>query len=103
MSSPSLTSSRATVPSSKASIGITALSVWISASVSPSLTWSPTLTSHLTICPLSIVGLSLAIFTSIGTGNLQRPVRERPVATPPLAVEHVVDLGHDPVDARQHR
>jgi hypothetical protein len=32
---------------------------------------SPTLTSHLTSCPLSIVGLSLAIFTSIGTGDLQ--------------------------------
>ncbi len=70
ISSPSLTSSSATVPSSNDSIGMTALSVWISARVSPSLTGSPTFTSHWTSWPLSIVGLSLAIFTSMGMDRI---------------------------------
>ena len=63
-----------------------ALSVSMSASMSPSLTWSPTLTSHLTICPLSIVGLSLAIVTSIGTGSLLRAVRRVAAGSEAIAV-----------------
>ena len=42
-------------------------SVSTSARMSPSLTWSPTFTIHWVITPLSIVGLSLGIVTSIGT------------------------------------
>src|SRR4051812_41180276 len=90
---------------------MTALSVWISASVSPSLTRSPALTSHLTNCPLSIVGLSLAIFTSIGTARVSGTARGRRLGQslpadgrrPRSAIEDVVHLGDDPVDARQHR
>ena len=55
------------VPSSYDFIGIVALSVSMSARVSPSLIWSPTLTSHCAITPVSIVGLSLGMVTSIGT------------------------------------
>ncbi len=58
------------VPSSYDFIGIVALSVSMSASVSPSLTWSPTLTSHWAITPVSIVGLSFGMVTSIGTSVL---------------------------------
>ena len=58
------------VPSSYDFIGMVALSVSMSASTSPSLIWSPTLTSHWAITPVSMVGLSFGIVTSIGTSIL---------------------------------
>ncbi len=51
-------------------MGIVALSVSMSASESPSLIWSPTLTSHCAITPVSMVGLSFGIVTSMGTSVL---------------------------------
>ena len=58
------------VPSSYDFIGIVALSVSMSASTSPSLTVSPTFFSHWAMTPVSIVGLSFGIVTSIGTSIL---------------------------------
>ena len=55
------------MPSSYDFICIVALSVSMSARTSPSLIWSPTLTSHCAITPVSMVGLSFGIVTSIGT------------------------------------
>ncbi len=69
-SSPAAWSICTIVPSSYDFIAIVALSVSISASESPSLIWSPTLTSHCAITPVSIVGLSFGIVTSIGTSVL---------------------------------
>src|SRR5690606_18170259 len=53
---PSATSNSLTTPSSTDSTSIVALSVSISASTSPDLTVSPTLTSHLASLPSSMVG-----------------------------------------------
>src|SRR5690606_2356045 len=58
---PSATSSSLTTPSSIDSTSIVALSVSISASTSPDLTLSPTLTSHLDSLPSSMVGESAGI------------------------------------------
>ena len=59
------------VPSSYDFICMVALSVSMSARASPSLTVSPTFFSHWAITPVSMVGLSLGIVTSIGTSLLR--------------------------------
>jgi hypothetical protein len=56
LSVPSSTSSSDTVPSSTASTSIVALSVSISAMMSPGLIWLPVFTSHLASFPSSMVG-----------------------------------------------
>ena len=53
---PSLTSIFSTLPSSGDSSSIVALSVSISAKISPETTLSPSLTNHFTKLPVSIVG-----------------------------------------------
>jgi hypothetical protein len=63
---PSATRIWLTTPSSTASNSIVALSVSISASRSPDLTSSPSLTSHLASVPSSIVGERAGILSSIG-------------------------------------
>ncbi len=63
---PSATRILAIVPSSTASNSIVALSVSISARMSPDLTSSPSFTSHLARVPSSIVGDKAGIFNSIG-------------------------------------
>ena len=73
-SEPSGTSICAIVPSSTASNSIVALSVSISARISPDLTLSPSFTSHLASVPSSMVGDKAGILSSIGieTGFLLR-------------------------------
>ena len=66
---PSATRIFAITPSSTASNSIVALSVSISASRSPDLTVSPSLTSHLASVPSSIVGDRAGILSSIGMGR----------------------------------
>ena len=56
----------AMVPSSTASNSIVALSVSISAMMSPDETVSPTFTSHLASVPSSIVGESAGILIGVG-------------------------------------
>ena len=63
---PSATRILAIVPSSTASNSIVALSVSISARMSPDFTLSPSLTSHLASVPSSIVGDRAGILSSIG-------------------------------------
>src|SRR5690606_25230592 len=63
---PSATNSFATVPLSTDSTSMVALSVSISASTSPGLTVSPSLTSHFESVPSSMVGDSAGIRISIG-------------------------------------
>ena len=63
---PSGTRILAILPSSTASNSIVALSVSISARMSPDFTSSPSLTSHLASVPSSIVGESAGILSSIG-------------------------------------
>ena len=65
---PSATRILAITPSSTASNSIVALSVSISAMMSPDLTVSPSFTSHLASVPSSIVGDSAGILISIGMG-----------------------------------
>jgi hypothetical protein len=62
---PSGTAISAITPSSTASNSIVALSVSISAMMSPERTWSPTLTSHLVSVPSSIVGDRAGIWMAI--------------------------------------
>ncbi len=63
---PSGTRILAILPSSTASNSIVALSVSISARMSPDLTSSPSFTSHLASVPSSIVGERAGILSSIG-------------------------------------
>src|SRR5690606_13183609 len=70
LSVPSGTRIEAIVPSSMASNSIVALSVSISARMSPDFTVSPSLTSHLASVPSSIVGESAGIFNSIAISIL---------------------------------
>ena len=63
---PSGTRILAILPSSTASNSIVALSVSISARMSPDFTSSPSLTSHLASVPSSIVGESAGILSSMG-------------------------------------
>src|SRR5712671_6092565 len=63
---PSGTRIFAITPSSTASYSMVALSVSISASTSPALTWSPSFLSHLAMLPFSIVGDSAGIRMLIG-------------------------------------
>src|SRR6185503_1353725 len=63
---PSATSSFDTLPSSTASTSMVALSVSISAMMSPGLTVWPSLTSHLASLPSSMVGDSAGIRISVG-------------------------------------
>ncbi len=65
---PSATSIDTTVPSSTASNSIVALSVSISAMMSPDKTLSPTLISHFASVPSSIVGERAGILIAIGMG-----------------------------------
>ena len=58
------------VPSSAASTSIVALSVSISAIMSPDLTLSPSFLSHLARLPFSIVGESAGMRTSVGMGAI---------------------------------
>src|SRR5258705_11649916 len=60
------------VPSSTASTSIVALSVSISAMMSPDLTLSPSFFSHLARLPFSIVGDSAGIVMLIGMMSTQR-------------------------------
>ena len=69
---------------------------------SPSLTWSPTLTSHCAITPVSIVGLSLGIVTSIGTSLLPDRSGERTCRCI-LTIQDIVDRRDDPLDRGEHR
>ena len=62
---PSATAIFATTPSSTASTSMVALSVSISAMISPAETLSPSLTSHLARLPSSMVGESAGIKISI--------------------------------------
>ena len=62
---PAATTSSTTTPSSMLSTSIVALSVSISASTSPDLTASPTLTSHFETVPVSIVGDRAGMVMSI--------------------------------------
>jgi len=66
---PSSTLISATVPSSTASNSIVALSVSISAMMSPAATVSPTFTSHLASVPSSMVGESAGILIAMGIEN----------------------------------
>ena len=68
LSVPSATRMRLTVPSSTASNSMVALSVSISAMMSPDFTWSPSLTSHLASVPSSMVGERAGILRSIAIG-----------------------------------
>src|SRR4249919_293437 len=68
-SEPSGTRILAILPSSTASNSIVALSVSISARISPDLTSSPSLTSHLASVPSSIVGDSAGIFSELRSFN----------------------------------
>ena len=91
---PSATEIAVIVPSSIASNSIVALSVSISAMMSPEATLSPTLTSHLASVPSSMVGESAGILISIGM-----------VASGPLAVFNSVtslakSRGHGKILAR---
>ena len=70
-SDPSATRIFATVPSSTASNSIVALSVSISARMSPDATVSPSFTSHLASVPSSIVGDKAGILSSIDMGTLE--------------------------------
>ena len=63
---PSATSSLPTLPSSTASTSMVALSVSISAMMSPALMVWPSLTSHLASLPSSMVGDSAGIRISVG-------------------------------------
>ena len=65
---PSAINSLPIIPSSTASNSIVALSVSISARISPELTLSPSATSHLARVPSSIVGDSAGIKISIAMG-----------------------------------
>src|SRR3954453_2338152 len=69
---PSGTRIFAIVPSSTASNSIVALSVSISARMSPDFTASPSLTSHLASVPSSIVGDKAGILSSIGIGLVRQ-------------------------------
>ena len=68
-SSPSETRILRRIPSSKFSNSIVALSVSISANVSPFATWSPTLLCHLTTVPTDMVSLNLGISITIDMAN----------------------------------
>src|SRR5688572_13774551 len=63
---PSFATMLASVPLSKLSISITALSVSISAIISPTFTWSPSFLSHLTTVPSVIVSLCCGMVISTG-------------------------------------
>ena len=67
---PSGTRILAIVPSSTASNSIVALSVSISARMSPDFTLSPSFTSHLASVPSSIVGESAGILSSMGMSGV---------------------------------
>jgi hypothetical protein len=82
---PSGTRILAIVPSSTASNSIVALSVSISAKMSPDLTSSPSLTSHLARVPSSIVGDSAGILSSVGIGVFPT-IGEAPRHKPKAAV-----------------
>ena len=66
---PSATSSLDTLPSSAASTSMVALSVSISAMMSPGLMVWPSLTSHLASLPSSMVGDSAGIRISVGISS----------------------------------
>ena len=70
-------------PSSTASNSIVALSVSISANMSPELTLSPSLTSHLATVPTSMVGDRAGIFSWIAI-NIAPPARWYRVRTVPV-------------------
>ena len=72
----------AIVPSSTASNSIVALSVSISARMSPEVTLSPSLTSHLASVPSSMVGESAGILSSIAISSSPpaRRCRVRPAS-----------------------
>ena len=80
---PSGTEMEVITPSSTASNSIVALSVSISARISPDLTLSPSLTNHLASVPSSIVGESAGIFSSIAI-NIAPPTRQYIVRTNPV-------------------
>ena len=80
---PSGTRILAIVPSSTASNSIVALSVSISARISPDLTVSPSLTSHLASVPSSIVGDSAGIMSSVVINS--SPPARRCTIQPPRA------------------
>ena len=67
---PASTSRRPTLPSSTASTSMVALSVSISAMMSPALTCWPSLMSHLASLPSSMVGDSAGIRISVGMASL---------------------------------
>ena len=74
---PSSTAIETSVPSSTASNSIVALSVSISAMISPDRISSPGFTSHLASVPSSIVGDSAGILISIGiAGEIPFPLRK---------------------------
>jgi hypothetical protein len=79
---PSATLMAATVPSSTASTSMVALSVSISAMMSPDDTSSPSFTSHLASLPSSMVGDRAGIRISVGIGqpSLTRPHTHRSTA-----------------------
>ena len=79
---PSGTRILAILPSSTASNSIVALSVSISARMSPDLTSSPSLTSHLASVPSSIVGDRAGILSSIAISSSPpaRRCRARPAS-----------------------
>ena len=84
---PSAVSSSRTVPSSMLSTSIVALSVSISASTSPDLTVSPTLTSHFDSVPVSIVGDSAGMVMSMGILGSPQLVGSRLVGCIQMAAE----------------
>src|SRR5208282_1446852 len=91
--SPSATTNAATVPASKTSTSITALSVSTSAIFSPDAILSPSFFSHLTRVPSVIVSLSWGMVISAG---MSPPwLRDLPVAG-------FLDRADDAIDARQH-
>ena len=73
---PSATASEAMRPSSTASNSIVALSVSISATMSPDFTASPTATSHLANVPFSMVGDRAGILSSLAISILQEELSD---------------------------
>ena len=84
---PSAISSFDTLPSSTASTSMVALSVSISAMMSPGLMVWPSLTSHLASLPSSMVGDSAGIRISVGMVSLRRRLGQRSAdPTPSVAL-----------------
>src|SRR6266446_2084405 len=86
-SAPSGTSNFPTRPSSMASNSIVALSVSISARISPVLTVSPSLTCHFASFPSSMVGESAGMRIWVDTSDAPRQHALGHVALPVLSVE----------------